>query len=71
MADPEGDCQFVYRNNRRITVAAFKAAEILLTEARNFRKPLLRQTFLLSYPPDVLSDQSAHVHADRSADYIL
>jgi hypothetical protein len=52
-------------------MAALKTAEILLTESRNFRKLLLRQTSFLSNPPDVLSDQPAHVHADRSANYIL
>ena len=32
---------------------------------------LLRQTFFQPYPLQILSDQPAHVHARRSADYIL
>src|SRR5262245_27664951 len=54
VTDPKADCQFVDCNDRRIAVAALKAAEILLTETRNFCKLLLRQTLFPSHPPDVL-----------------
>jgi hypothetical protein len=69
--DPKRDRQFVDRDDRWIAVAALKTTEILLTESRNFCKLLLCQTLFLSNSPDVLSDQSAHIHARRSADYIL
>ena len=45
------------------------AADVLLGEARDIRKLLLRQTPFLSDPLDVGSDQSAHIHAHRSADH--
>jgi hypothetical protein len=52
-------------------MALFKAANVLLTETRNLRKLLLSQTFSLSELLHIPSDQSAHVHAQRSADYTL
>ncbi len=41
----------------------FEAANILLTESRNFSEPLLSQALLLPEPFHVSADQSAHVHA--------
>ncbi len=49
----------------------FQTAYVLLTIAGNSGKLFLRQTFLLSDPPDVPPNQFAHVHAQRSADYTL
>ena len=34
-------------------MATFKAADVLLAEARDFRKPLLGQALVLPNPPDV------------------
>jgi hypothetical protein len=59
------------RDDRRITVAAFEAAYVLLTQPREIGKLFLRPTPLLPKAPDVLADQPAHIHAPRSADYIL
>jgi hypothetical protein len=71
VTDAKCDRQFVHGHHSGIAVAAFKAAEVLLAETRNIRKLLLRQTLLQPYPPDVLTYQRAHIHAQRSPDYIL
>ncbi len=57
--------------DRWIASALLQTADVLLTKARNFRKLFLRQTSFLSGLPDVPANQFAHVHAPRSADYIL
>jgi hypothetical protein len=54
-------------DNRRISMAALKATYVLLAEARKLGKPFLGQTFFQPNPPEVLSDQSAHIHAQTSA----
>jgi hypothetical protein len=71
MAHAKSKCQFVKSDNCWVTPALLKATDVLLAEARDLSKLLLRQAFSLSYPPNVPSDQSAHVHAQKSADYIL
>jgi hypothetical protein len=71
MAYAQGDRQLIQRNDRGIAVALFEAADVLLAEARDLGELLLRQAFFLSKPPNVASDQPAHIHAQKSADYIL
>lgn len=71
MAYAQGGCQLMQRNDRGIAVALFEAANVLLTEARDLGKLLLRQPVFLSKSPDVPADQPAHIHARRSADYTL
>jgi hypothetical protein len=71
MTYAERGCQLVQRNDCGIAVALFEAANVLLTEARDLGKLLLRQSLFLSKSPDVPADQPAHIHALRSADYIL
>jgi hypothetical protein len=53
----KGDGHFVHGDHRRIAVAALKAADVLLAEARKLCKLFLGQTLFLSNPPDVLPDQ--------------
>lgn len=63
MIDAEGDRKFVQAYDCRVTAASLKAADVLLTETRYFRELLLGQALFLPEPLDVLSDQSAHIHA--------
>ena len=63
VADAERGCQLVEAHDRRVAPALLEAAYVLLAEARNFCKLLLHRTPFLSNPPDVSSDQLAHVHA--------
>jgi hypothetical protein len=65
VADAQGGGNFVNRDHRWIAVTAFEAAYVLLAKSRDFRKPLLSQAPFFSYPPDVLADQSAHIHAPQ------
>lgn len=67
----KSDGQFIKRNNRGIPAALLEAANVLLAEARDFGELLLGQAPFLPKPPNVPSHQSAHIHAQRSADYIL
>jgi hypothetical protein len=67
----KSDCQFVKSDYSGITVSLFKAADVLLTEARDVSKLLLRQPLFLPKSSDVPADQPAHIHAQRSADYTL
>jgi hypothetical protein len=71
MAYAKGNAELIKRYYRRVAATLLKTADILLTKSRKLRKLLLRQALTLPDPPDVLSDQSAHIHAQRSADYIL
>jgi hypothetical protein len=67
----KGKRQLVKSNDCGISVPLFEAADVLLTKARDVRELLLRQALLLSETLDVPPDQSAHIHTQRSADYIL
>ena len=67
---PECSRQLIESDNRWVATPIFEATKVLLAEPRNLSKFLLRQTPLLPDPPHVLPNQSAHVHAQRSADYI-
>jgi len=71
VTDAKGKCQLVKSNDRWISVALFKAADVLLGEPRDLGELLLRQAPFLSKSPDIPPDQSAHIHAQTSADYIL
>ena len=59
--------KLVQRYNRWISTAAFKAADVLLADPRNLGKPFLRPALFQPDPPDILSDQFPHIHADGSA----
>jgi hypothetical protein len=64
-------CQFIEANDGRISKPAFQIADVLLAVARQFCKALLREHFLEPDAPNISPDQFAHVHARRSAGYIL
>ena len=61
----------VERNNRWVSTSLFETADVLLAESRDIGELLLGQALFLSKAPHVPAHQSAHVHAQRSADYIL
>src|SRR5690242_9603957 len=67
MAYTEGNGEFVKSDDRGISVAPFETTNVLLAEPGNIGELLLCQTLSLSEPPDVLTDQPAHIHAQRSA----
>ena len=71
MAYAQGDRQLIQRNDGRVAVASLEAADVLLAEARAISELFLREAFFLSKSPNVPADQSAHIHAQTSADYIL
>lgn len=71
MADTERQCQLMERDDGGISSPAFQATDILLAKAGDVGKLLLRQAFLLPDSPYIPPHQFAHVHAQRSADYIL
>src|SRR5487761_1804127 len=50
-------------NDRRVSATLFEAADVLLTEPRDFGQLLLSQSFFFAEPPDVSPDHCAHVHA--------
>jgi hypothetical protein len=69
MANAQSLCEFIYRNDCRVTASILKAAHILLTKSRNVAEFLLGQTLFESDPPHVLPHQSAHIHAQKEEDY--
>jgi hypothetical protein len=71
VAHAQRDRNLVKRNDRRISSTLLQATDVLLAEPGNFGELLLRQSPFLPEPLDVLSNQSAHVHVQRSADYTL
>ena len=65
MADTKSLCQFVKRNDGRVTAPGLKAADILLAEPGNLAELLLRQALFKPDPLNILGDQSAHIHAQN------
>ena len=65
MIDAESDRKFVQGYDCWVTAAALKAADVLLAETRDFREMLLGQALLLPKPLNILSNQSAHIHAQQ------
>jgi hypothetical protein len=56
MARAKSDGQFVKSDDCWVAAALLKSTDVLLAEARNLGKLLLRQTLFLSEPFNVLSD---------------
>lgn len=71
MADAQGSCQLKYSYHGGIPFSLLQAAYVLLAIARDFRKLLLGQVFLLPDPSDVVADHFAHVHTQESANHTL
>lgn len=67
MIDAKRHCKFVERDDRRITTASLKAADVLLAEARDVGELLLREALFLPEPPNVSTDQPAHIHAQQAS----
>lgn len=71
MAYTQRPRQFINGDDGGVAVALFEAADVLLAETREFSKLLLGQP---SFGPEFLNipaEDFAHVHAQRSAKYIL
>ena len=68
---PKGKRQLVKSNDCRISVPLFEAANVLLAKARALCELLLSQALFLSQPPNIPANQSAHIHAQTSADHTL
>lgn len=71
MAYTQSCCKLIECHDGWIAAALFEPADVLLAEAGNLGELLLGQTFLESNPSDITADRLAHIHAPRSADYIL
>ena len=59
------------RHDRGIPLTLFQSADVLLTKARFFSKLLLGHPKSLTRPANISANQCPHIHAGRSADYIL
>ena len=71
MPDAKRERQLVDRDDGGIPPPSLEPADILLAEAGALGELLLRQAFLLPHSSYISPDQLAHVHAPRSAEYIL
>jgi hypothetical protein len=69
MAYAKCNGDFVKSDDRGVSMALFQTTNVLLAEPRNIGELLLRLPPFLPETPDVSPDQSAHVHAQKSADY--
>jgi hypothetical protein len=67
----EGGRNFIDCYDCWIAVTLLQAADVLLAKAGYFGELFLRQSLLLAEPLHIPADQSAHIHAQKSADYIL
>lgn len=63
MTDTEGLCQFIKRDDGGVPFTLLQPADVLLAEAGDLGKLLLRQAGLLPDPACISSDQLAHIHA--------
>lgn len=70
VADTERRCKFIERDHGGVASALLQAAYVLLAEAGYLGKLLLGQTLPQSDASHIPSDQLAHVHARRSADFM-
>ena len=71
MAYAKGNGEFVQSDDRGIPLALFETTNVLLAEPGNIGELLLCQAPFLPEPPDVPPDQPAHIHAQKSAGYVL
>lgn len=63
MAHTERAGNLVNGNDRRITLTAFKAADVLLAQSATFSELFLSQLLLASDPRSIPANELAHVHA--------
>jgi len=63
--------QFVECNDRWIAPTLLQAANVLLAKSGYFGKFLLREAIPFPDPSNIPAHQFAHIHARRSAHYIL
>lgn len=68
MANAKRLGQFVQGDDRRISLPALQAAQVLLAKARLLGERLLRHPLALAYQENVAADKPAHVHRRRSAE---
>ncbi len=71
MTDTQRGREFIKRHDGWIAAALFEPADVLLAETGNLGELFLGQTLFEPDPPDIVADRLAHIHAPRSADYIL
>lgn len=67
-ADTKGTGKMKERDNRRIAMAPFQTADILLSHPGDLGETLLSEAFLPPQPREVPANQLAHVHARKQAD---
>ena len=71
MTDAKCFGEFVNRNNSWVTTSSLKATNILLTESGKVAELFLRQPLFQPNTPNILTNQFAHIHAQRKIDYII
>lgn len=71
MADAQRVGDFVNRDDRRVPIPLFEAADVLLAEAANLHQLLLGQALPQPNAANIPPHQLAHVHAPKSAGYKL
>lgn len=64
-------CKFVKRNDGRVSLTPFKAAQVLLTKPGARFDLFLRQALFPTQARKIPTDQLAHIHAQQVAIYIL
>jgi hypothetical protein len=71
VAYAKGNGEFVKSDDGRVSMALFQTTNVLLAEPTDTGELLLGQALFLPEAPNVPPDQPAHIHAQKSADYII
>ena len=71
MANAKGGRNMIERHNGGISLAAFQATDILLSDAGHLRETLLGESLLPSQSRKIPTNQLAHIHARKLRHYTL
>jgi hypothetical protein len=71
MTDAKCFGKFVNCNDSWVTTSGLKTTNILLTESGEVAELFLRQPLFQPNTPNILTNQFAHIHAQRKIDYII
>ncbi len=71
MANAKGGRNMIERHNGGISLAAFQAADILLSDAGHLSETLLGELLLPSQSRKIPANQLAHIHARKLRYYTL
>ena len=71
MTDAERDREMIDAHDRRVALAAFDIADILLRNAGHLGEPLLGEFLLPAQSRKIPTDQLAHIHGRKLRQYTL